>query len=184
MKSTAPSTPYGYTVFCDDVRQETGGKTSHMGIYRSKLIVNTSLPVTIPRLAFVIYYFERPDESTEPVSLHVYMPGDDDNAPVFTANLPVDAMRAQVQERDTPAVDPLISVILSFVAGPVELKSEGPIRVRAYRGDLEIRLGTLLVTAQPTSDDGEKIKEAPAAVKKPKPKKAAPRKRGRSKKPS
>ena len=76
MKSIAPTTPYGYTIFCDDVRLEASGKTSYMGIYRGKLILNAPLPALLPKFFLVIHYFERPDESTEPVNLHVYMPGE------------------------------------------------------------------------------------------------------------
>ena len=71
MKSIAPITPYGYTIFCDDFRQEIGGKLSYMGIYRGKLILNKPLPASLLKLCLAIHYFERPDESTEPVNLHV-----------------------------------------------------------------------------------------------------------------
>lgn len=184
MKSTAPSTPYGYTIFCDDVRQEMGGKVSHMGIYRGQLIINAPLPVTLPKFAFVIHYSERPGESTEPVTIHIYMPGDAEDAPTATTELPIEDARSKAPEPDTPDSDPLLSVIWYLVLAPFELKSEGRIRVRAYRGDLEIRLGTLKIVTNLASDEANAFKEAPPAIKEPGPKKAAPRKRDRSKKPS
>ena len=182
MKSTAPTTPFGYTIFCDDVRQETGGKVSHMGVYRGKIFVNTPPPIVLPKFAFVIHYFERPEESTEPVTINVYMPGDSEDAPTVSAELPVKEGRSKAPERDSPDSDLMMGMIAHLLIAPFELKSEGRIRVRAYRGDLEIRLGTLSVVTK--LDEDRTPKEAPPAVKKPKPKKAAPRKRRRSKKPS
>ena len=180
MKSVAPSTPYGYTIFCDDVRQEAGGKTSYMGVYKGKLLVNSTLPASLPKFFFVINYFERPNESAEPVTLHVYMPSDADGTPTFSAELPLDSVRSQKLELETPDSDPLIGLITIVEITPFELKSDGRIRVRAYRGDLEIRLGTLAVIGKAGED--QTPKEAPPTTKKPLPKKAARRKRGRPKK--
>ncbi len=182
MKSIAPITPYGYTIFCDDVRPETGGKMSYMGIYRGKLIFSKPLPAALPKLSLVIHYFERPDESTEPVNLHVYMPGDAEGAPSVTQELPLDDARSQTLEPQTPNYDPLISVFAHLAVTPFNVESEGDIRVRAYRGDLEIRLGTLTVISGSTEEPAPK--EAPPTTKKSKPKKATARKRARSKKSS
>ncbi|WP_189994763.1 DUF6941 family protein [Thalassobaculum fulvum] len=40
-------------LFCDDVRQEIGDKTTLVGIYKQELIVD-SFPATLPRLAIVV----------------------------------------------------------------------------------------------------------------------------------
>ncbi len=180
MKSIAPVTPYGYTIFCDDVRQETGGKTSHMGVYTGKLILNAPLPVSLPKFCLVVYYFERPDESTEPVNLHVYMPGDAENAPTYNKEMPIDDVRSQTLEPETPGSDPLVNLIAHLTITPFALTSEGRIRVRAYRGDLEVRLGTLTVIAGQAEESIPK--EAPPTTKKSQPKKVTAQKRARSKK--
>ena len=180
MKSTTRNTPYGYTIFCDDVRQETGNKISHMGVYRGQLILNTPPPASLPKFLLVIYYFERPGESTEPVYLHVYLPGDAEDEPMFNQELPLDNARLKPPEPETPDSDPLIAVISQIMIAPLELKSEGRIRVRAYRGDLEVRLGTLAVVFGQTVDSIPI--ETPPTTKKPIPKKPAVRKRARPKK--
>ena len=149
MKSIAPTTPYGYTIFCDDVRLEASGKTSYMGIYRGKLILNVPLPASLLKLHLVIHYFERPNESTEPVNIHVYMPGDAEGAPTAAVVLPLDDARSKVPEPEISDSDPLLSIMSLVMIAPFELKSEGHIRVRAYRGDLEVRLGTLAVVSKP-----------------------------------
>ncbi|MCL5022113.1 MAG: hypothetical protein M1497_01865 [Nitrospirae bacterium] len=49
MEKTRPT--LNFTLFCDDVRQETGGKISLMGIFEN--IYATQFPATHPRLATV-----------------------------------------------------------------------------------------------------------------------------------
>lgn len=143
MKSIAPTTPYGYTIFCDDVRLEASGKSIYIGIYRDSLILNTQLPSVLPKFCLVIHYFERPNESKEPVTVHVYLPDDQVGSPTHTAELPIQDARQNPLEPETPDADPIIGVISHLMFSPLALKSEGRIRVRAYRGDFEIRLGTL-----------------------------------------
>ena len=174
MKSVAPYTPYGYTIFCDDVRSEAGGKTSYMGIYRGKLILNAPLPASLPKFFLVIHYFERPDESTEPVNLHVYMPGDAEGAPTVATEVPLDDARSKASGPETPESDPVFGVISHLMIAPLELKSEGRIRVRAYRGDLEVRLGTLTIISKLEEDVAPK--EAQPTTRKAKPKKAKSKK--------
>ncbi len=182
MKSIAPTTPYGYTIFCDDVRQEMGNKTSHVGIYRGKLIINAPLPVLLPKFFLVVHYFERPNESTEPVSLHIYMPGDAEGEPTVTQELPLDDARSKTPEPEILESDPLLALTFHHMFAPLELKSEGRIRVRAYRGDLEVRLGTLTVISTPA--EGLTPKKAQPTAKKAKSKKPKPRPKPKAKKPT
>ena len=37
-----------FTTFCDDIRQEIGGKLSYMGVYSSDLYVG-GFPITLPK---------------------------------------------------------------------------------------------------------------------------------------
>ena len=108
------------------------------------------------------------------------MPGDAKGVPTVAAELPLDDARSKAPEPETPDSDPLIGVISHLLIVPFELKSEGLIRVRAYRGDLEIRLGTLSIVSKPAED--RTPKKAPPTTKNAQPKKATRRKRARSKK--
>lgn len=42
-----------YTDFCDDVREEVGGKFSLIGVYRSDLIVK-KIPIVLPKFCIVV----------------------------------------------------------------------------------------------------------------------------------
>jgi hypothetical protein len=39
-----------HTIWCDDVRQEIGNKPSFMGVYTGSMVLESSLPFTLPRL--------------------------------------------------------------------------------------------------------------------------------------
>ncbi|AIT79115.1 DUF6941 family protein [Novosphingobium pentaromativorans] len=45
-----PTTPGGYAIFCDDIRDEINGKTTLVGTYNGEMFLQASLPATIPQL--------------------------------------------------------------------------------------------------------------------------------------
>ena len=191
MKSIAQESPFGSTIFCDDIRHELGGKVSYIGIYSGSINFNQPLPITLAKFGFAIRYSERPGESTEDVTIGIYFPGDPKDAPSMKIDLPIQEMRSKSPDSKLleAAQDLVITIIFHFVMENLSLKEEGHIKVRAYRGDLEVRLGTLTVISTLTKDVTPK--EAPPTTKKAKPKKAkakakakkpTTRKRARSKK--
>jgi hypothetical protein len=44
---------YAFCLYCDDVRQEVGGKMTLVGVYQGGIQINAPLPVTIPQLHIV-----------------------------------------------------------------------------------------------------------------------------------
>ena len=152
MTVVAPTTPYGYTIFCDDIRMEAGNKPSFMGVYAGLINLHQPLPFKFAKFCFAINYIERPGESTDPATLSIYLPGDAEDAPSIKAELPVETMRSQEPPADTELEDPVMRLALNIIAAPLEIKSGGLIKVRVHRGDLEIKLGTIRVHA-PTAED-------------------------------
>ena len=148
---TWPS-PFGYTIFCDDIRREIGGKNTFVGVYNAELIVNSKPPIVLARLALAITYHERFGEETKPVEIRVYFPGDADDNPRVKAALPADFRSAVPANEDTPQTDAMVSMTFYLNLSPVELNAAGVIRVRAYRGDDEIRLGSLRVKFNPAQE--------------------------------
>lgn len=149
MRSIAPQTPYGYTLFCDDIRQEIGNKVSLIGIYSGELIILGQLPIALPKLALRIVYNERPGESTEPVELRIYLPGDNDDLPSVKASIPLEKIRSEPIPAGQDWTDPVMTATLHTEIAPLQIKQEGFLKVRAYRGDLEIRLGALRISVRP-----------------------------------
>ncbi len=145
MKVAKQKTPYGYTIFCDDIRPEINGKFSLVGIYSSILSVHKPLPVMMPKFAFHISYFERPGESNEAVKVSIFAPGNPDDEPIWSADLPTEMARNLPAPPEGKFKDPVLTFRIPVVLAPLVLNEEGPLRVRAYRGDLEIKLGTLMI---------------------------------------
>jgi hypothetical protein len=160
MKTLRRETPYGDTIFCDDVRFEIGQKQSFIGVYQGDMIAYGAPPLVLPKLCLVVSYSERPGESLEPVELRVYMPGDADDAPTLRQQLPVDQLRSEAVAPTIPGLeDPMRKFSGVFSFSPFPITQEGTIKVRAYRGDLEVRLGTLRVQFQ-TSPDQKPLPDA------------------------
>ena len=148
MKSIGPTTPYGHSLFCDDIRHEESGKKCYIGTYGDDLIVFTELPVRLPKICISVHYVERPGESDEPVELRVYFPGDDEETPRLRGPIPIESLRDQDFSSQTDE-DVVIRVKVDIELSPCDLAEAGSIKVRAYRGGLEIRMGTLLVRSAP-----------------------------------
>lgn len=154
MKSVAQETPFGSTIFCDDIRHEIGGKFSYIGIYTGTINFNQPLPQKLSKFAFAIKYSERPGESTENVNVRIYMPGDPEDEPHTMVELPMDDIRANIPPREKleNAQDPILTTTFHIAMENVEFKENGLIKVRAYRGDLEVRMGTIQVQYTPPPD--------------------------------
>ena len=138
-------TPFGYTIFCDDIRHEISGKTTFVGIYAGEMILHVPLPAIYPKLCLAIHYTERPGESTEPVRIEVSLPGDEIDKPAIVADLPIDQMRNRPPPSDPGADDPRLGVQFHMGLTPLQILKEGRIKVRAIRGEDVIRLGSLLI---------------------------------------
>ena len=137
------NSPFGTTIFCDDIREEVGGKSSYMGIYKGEMIVATDFPVILPMFAFAITYVEPIDLPTMPVTIRVTLP-DPTNTALIEIELPIEQLRAEFIK----TVDPdsiLFQSTLDFKASPLLIAQEGSIKVSAIRNGEEIRLGSLKI---------------------------------------
>ncbi len=142
----------GYTIFCDDIRTESGGKITLVGIYRQTIFVHGEFPFTLPKFGFSVAYFESYDDLPSEAAIQIFLPGDADNSPSVTSELKF-AEGAKIAT-PTPAGEPktLLGLHADLVLAPVVLKSEGAIKVRILRDQKEIKLGRLFVRkASPTT---------------------------------
>jgi hypothetical protein len=136
-----PALPSGHTIFCDDIRHEVTGKVTFVGTYTNFLYIIGTLPVALPKLCLGVVYREE-KESLEPITIKVFMPGEgDDDQPAIEAR-----MEPQAEFLPPPTEEFTFREARMFFEIPnVIIEQEGRIRVRAYRGDDEIRLGALTV---------------------------------------
>jgi hypothetical protein len=146
MTVIAPTTPYGYTIFCDDLRQEANGKLIYIGVYTADMIIYGAPPMLLPTFVAATTYRERPGESDAPVKIKMFLPGNDDAA--VELDLPVASMRSAQFTHETAGEDRMHSVLIPIRTVPLMVRQGGLIKIRAYRGDDEIRLGALTVKFQ------------------------------------
>lgn len=155
MTVVRPSLPSGYTIFCDDIRHEMLGKKTIVGTYQSVMYINGSLPITLAKFCMMIVLWEEID-SVEPVTLKVFLPGEDDDHPTGTFNIqPQPDMLGEAPIDEFTMRESRFYLELPGVA----IKEEGRFRVRAYLGDKEIRLGSLNVSVNPleTSENAQGV---------------------------
>jgi hypothetical protein len=136
----SPSTPSGYSIFCDDARQEDNGKQILIGVYSADMLVE-SFPVLLPSFRVLVQY---QNESDLPVRLVITAPGESDgDLRIFEAEVPREDIAKVKVSPDN--LDPFVALNLSAAFTPLVLTHPGRIKVRAYRGDDEVRLGTLRI---------------------------------------
>lgn len=138
----------GYTIFCDDLRQEVLGKWSFMGAYHPDILLD-SLPAVLPTFGIFVTFFETSDLGVDPLELLIFLPGDADDSP--THKIPIQGNRTlpplppgAAFENDNKRC--VIRMPIKFA--PLALKEEGLIKVRMARGDMRYRIGALMVRIQ------------------------------------
>lgn len=144
MREVKRSSQWGTTIFCDDIRQEVGGKLSYMGVYMSEMVIHAPFPATLPKLCMVINYLERPGSNEDPVTIRVFQP--EEKNPLTDIPLDADLMRRSgLAPTDPEASDPFIGALFFLNLAPFVIKAPGRIRVVAESGNKKVRLGSILV---------------------------------------
>ena len=150
-----PNAPGGYSIFCDDIRHEINGKTTHVGVYNGHLIVAGSLPVTLPQICVAITLRLLPP--ADPVKPIVKIFRSDEPDPLFTFEAEIEPMEAQLIPSPLPNLEPdSVTFIQMGVTAQIQgLVINGPcaLKVRAFIGDDEVRLGSLQIAVQPSTFD-------------------------------
>lgn len=145
-------TRYGYSIFCDDIRNEVGGKLSFIGCYSSVMFVTRGFPFILPKFcihSFVVTSAEQPFRS---VFIRCYVPTRRDpiiDERIETPNIP--AQRSMVSELEPGFQAPRQLVAsASLVLSPFDVMGPGLISVRALvdGASEELSLGSLRVAVQ------------------------------------
>jgi hypothetical protein len=141
-----PVTPSGYTIFCDDVRQEASGKLLFVGVYTNEIVVHGQPPQILPSFVAFVNYLQKPTNEDTPVTLKLFLPGQEEEA--FQMELPLKGAVTDPQYLALADEDVNFRVMVPIKLVPLPITQEGFIKVRAYRGGDEIRLGALRVRFQ------------------------------------
>lgn len=139
--------PYGMAIYCDDIRQEVGGKTTLVGIYGADMIVQGDKPVQIPMLAIALHIFIPSDFHYETAKVVVSEKEGDVVTPIFEMEVPTGPFSNGESDKD-------FMIKTTFSMSPFFAKPNSQIRTRAYLDELEVKMGGLKiigadVTTQP-----------------------------------
>jgi hypothetical protein len=151
---------YGYTVFCDDIRQEFDGKLIFIGVYSGTMIVHVPFPFKLPTFAMSVILFQRKKVFIPRVGLRVFLPGDAEDVASITveAGETVEGAIIAATSAETDALHPdshvpdedrYVSMQSNMRFVQFEIKQPGLIKVRAVIGDDLIRIGGLRISPPP-----------------------------------
>jgi hypothetical protein len=142
----SPKLPTGHVVFCDDIREEIGGKLTYVGVYKNSLLISAVAPVTLPQLCAAISLRIGPSE--KPLTVTVRVLRSDSEEPLCEVKAELEQLIAPSQK--SPFSDdntvPFFELFFPVRMPSVVIKQDCAIKVRAYIGDDEIRLGAILVS--------------------------------------
>lgn len=66
-----PNIPGGSAIFCDDIRDEVGGKVTLVGTYGSDMIVGSEAPIALPQLCCAAFVRLDKDALAENVTIQI-----------------------------------------------------------------------------------------------------------------
>jgi hypothetical protein len=138
-----PSLPSGHTIFCDDIRHEITGKITYVGTYGTHLFT-PQFPVTIPKLCCAITFREEPT-SLDKVTIKILQ--EIDKNETLLSELTYDIPSNLPPFVATGDSAPFVAREAKFYVemGNIVFEGVGKLKVRAFRGDDEIRLGALQI---------------------------------------
>ena len=144
---------YGFTVFCDDIRYEIGGKISFMGIYGGELVVFGEYPLTINKLMLAVYVMDIPEHHGDEIDIAVFMPGNVGSDPDYMSKYTLVADEpSEDSEKFGISRRAVASDLIQI--GPITVTERGYIRVRAYHKGQEIKSGALEIRVQNEDEEG------------------------------
>jgi hypothetical protein len=148
---------YGFTIFCDDIRQEIGGKVSFIGTYSAGIFVHGGFPCTLAKFAFATTLLQRREVLEPNVEIQIFLPGDDEDTPSFRTHV-TESVEGTVAAQTAAEVaglpradDSFISLSAAVITAPLVIKEPGIIKVRALRRGELVRLGAIRIMPAPTT---------------------------------
>jgi hypothetical protein len=138
----------GSVIFCDDIREEIGGKVSYMGIYGDEMMISEPAPIMLPK--FCIATRIRLPRTSPEARLKVVVLKDQDGETSELTSLEAD-MREIVELEVPPGGWPQAVFHINSVPFPVTANCR--IKVRAYLDEKELKLGAIDIRFVPQPEE-------------------------------
>lgn len=139
-------TPYAHAIYCDDIRDEVGGKSTLVGVYHGSLLVQ-SFPVTLPKLCVALQVVLPAESVPEGMKIRV-MKDDELLAEGEMALADFEAAMEAIPEEERgpePSEEKAWVIASNFIFSPMRLDGPGMIRVQVEAGGREIKANGLRI---------------------------------------
>lgn len=132
----------GYTIFCDDIRQEITGKAIYIGVYNGEINFSGPAPQSLPSFSILINLMIDPDVSiNQQLKLTVVFPGVE--MPVVEADIDVNAALADSVNSLLP--EQLLRMQIPILSRNIVFAESGLVKVRGLVNGEELKFGALKV---------------------------------------
>jgi hypothetical protein len=142
---------WGYTLFCDDVREEVRDKLTYLGTYTGR-IAHNKFPFVLPKIVLGIVYYQPRNQVVLPIRYWIFLPGDTEEKPSIVQEHSREKSQNLIKKAEALAARPdaaFTTTYSQFSLIEIPIREPGLIRVRAVRGNELIRLGTLEIVFDP-----------------------------------
>src|SRR3990172_3366402 len=127
-----------FTIFCDDIRQEIGGKLSYIGVYGGQMFV-PSFPITLPKLCLAMSMITPVDTPFRKLAMRILK----DDTQLAEGVLDETQLAGAVEaSTDVPAderKDRILTLQSMFVFSPFQLEGPCTLKVRVETESGELR---------------------------------------------
>ena len=127
-----------FTIFCDDIRQEIGGKLSYIGVYGAQMFV-PSFPISLPKLCLAMSMITPVDTPFRKLAMRILK----DDTQLAEGVLDETQLAGAVEaSTDVPAderKDRILTLQSMFVFSPFQLEGPCTLKVRVETESGELR---------------------------------------------
>jgi len=149
-----------HAVFCDDIRQEVGGKVSLMGCYQGDLLV-PFMPVALPKLCVFATISTPVERPLKTLKVRVMQ----DETELVSLDVPADDMNKVVPQAEDGVTRILANTVIVF--SPFAVAVPTAIRVMVDTEEGEIIGPRLRIRTMPEQATDSELKASEAPAKKP-----------------
>jgi hypothetical protein len=142
---------FGYSIFCDDIRKEVGGKLSFIGCYNAIMFVTGRFPLTLPKFCIHMHILSTATRPFRSIVARCYVPNEQEPILEDTIHTPETADQvALLANMERNVNEPrYIAASASLILAPLHIQAPGLIRARAVIDGAteEMKLGSLRIEA-------------------------------------
>lgn len=138
---------HGYTTFCDDIREEVGGKSTLVGCYTGELLHQGDYPLSLPKFGLVTQTLIPPERVPRNFDLIVdYVPTGEVVFKISNdlSGLDVNSL-VTPKSADEEDEERYIALGSNIILTPLVIPQDGKLRVRAMLDGHIVRIGLLKI---------------------------------------